>query len=246
MRRDAHRFLPPAPPRWATKDEVRLFWGDCAANRARRDADQADGRVEIDELLRLKRELQEIKSQLRLRRALRDIKAYNPNQPRVPAGNPDGGQWTTEGAQGTPTRIAQRRPALTEISASRRVRSKGHHWVPRQVFESKPFPKETKKVFEDATSGPLGFRATSEEGLLRGHFWDGPNGAHKAYNDAVEQHLKRFMAQNNIRAEQMTPSHAREFLREIHASQDPRIRDYNNVIRFLRYLRLLRIGRGTE
>jgi hypothetical protein len=40
-RPDAYRFLPPAPPRWATKDEVRLFWGGCAANRARprRDAD---------------------------------------------------------------------------------------------------------------------------------------------------------------------------------------------------------------
>jgi len=31
---------------------------------------------------------------------------YNPAQPRVPAGNADGGQWTSEGAQGTPTRVA--------------------------------------------------------------------------------------------------------------------------------------------
>jgi hypothetical protein len=44
-------------------------------------------------------------------------KAFNPDQPRVPAGNPDGGQWTSEGAQGAPMRVAgpvpripQRRP----------------------------------------------------------------------------------------------------------------------------------------
>ena len=28
---------------------------------------------------------------------------YNPNEPRVPAGNPDGGQWTSDGGNGTST-----------------------------------------------------------------------------------------------------------------------------------------------
>jgi len=27
---------------------------------------------------------------------------FDPNQPRVPRGNPDGGQWTGEGGMGTP------------------------------------------------------------------------------------------------------------------------------------------------
>jgi hypothetical protein len=31
---------------------------------------------------------------------------YNPNQPRVPAGNPDGGQWTTVGGRGEATRLS--------------------------------------------------------------------------------------------------------------------------------------------
>jgi hypothetical protein len=31
---------------------------------------------------------------------------FNPNQPRVPAGNPDGGQWTSTGATKTGTRLA--------------------------------------------------------------------------------------------------------------------------------------------
>lgn len=30
----------------------------------------------------------------------RAVKAFDPNQPRVPAGNPDGGQWTTTGGAG--------------------------------------------------------------------------------------------------------------------------------------------------
>jgi hypothetical protein len=33
--------------------------------------------------------------------ALRDaLQKYDPNQPRVPAGNPDGGQWTDGGGTG--------------------------------------------------------------------------------------------------------------------------------------------------
>jgi hypothetical protein len=37
-----------------------------------------------------------------------NVKAYDPNQPRVPAGNPDGGQWTSGGGIGTPGPRAQR------------------------------------------------------------------------------------------------------------------------------------------
>ncbi len=107
MRPDAHRFLPRNPPRWATKEEIRLFWGD---NQSERDSiDRAERSAivaEFDELLRLKRELEEIKSLLRLRRELRELKIYHPNQPRVPAGSREGGQWAREGGQGTPIRVA--------------------------------------------------------------------------------------------------------------------------------------------
>lgn len=49
----------------------------------------------LDECFRLKALLAKIKAEL-------DVKAphpsgYNPDQPRVPAGNPDGGQWTRDG-----------------------------------------------------------------------------------------------------------------------------------------------------
>ncbi len=62
---------------------------------------------ERQELLRLRSELLAIKRDIRFRRLLCALKAYNPNQPRVPAGNPEGGQWARD-------------EGLTDISASRR------------------------------------------------------------------------------------------------------------------------------
>jgi SCP1.201-like deaminase len=52
-----------------------------------------------------RRELQSILASRRLQLALLQReqlgrKGYDPNQPRVPAGNPDGGQWTSTGAGG--------------------------------------------------------------------------------------------------------------------------------------------------
>jgi hypothetical protein len=46
----------------------------------------------------LKRDFAVLKAEIKLRRLLRDFKAYNPNQPRVPVGNPGGGQWTSDGS----------------------------------------------------------------------------------------------------------------------------------------------------
>lgn len=76
-------------------------------NPARDRTDQpAWSEADLAELMRLKRELAEIKSLLRLRRELREAKTYHPEQPRAPAGTRAGGQWTSEGAQGSPTRLA--------------------------------------------------------------------------------------------------------------------------------------------
>jgi hypothetical protein len=43
---------------------------------------------------------------------------YRPDQPRVPAGNPDGGQWTDAGAGQVERRI---RTALSAVLATQRV-----------------------------------------------------------------------------------------------------------------------------
>ena len=52
---------------------------------------------ERQELLRWKSDVLALRVEIRFQRLLRALKAYNPNQPRVPAGNSDGGQWTSEG-----------------------------------------------------------------------------------------------------------------------------------------------------
>ncbi len=38
--------------------------------------------------------------ELKLFKLIRALKAFNPDQPRVPAGNPDGGQWTSGNGEG--------------------------------------------------------------------------------------------------------------------------------------------------
>ena len=46
-------------------------------------------------------QLDELRTQIRAERLRRALKAYDPNQPRVPAGNSDGGQWTSGGEDNT-------------------------------------------------------------------------------------------------------------------------------------------------
>jgi hypothetical protein len=99
VRPDAHRFMPPGTPRLTGKDAVRYFWPDAASDRRaqaldhKHDAHLAAARAS---LLRLKRQVAALAFELKFNRLLRE-KGYNPDQPRVPAGNPDGGQWTDGG-----------------------------------------------------------------------------------------------------------------------------------------------------
>ncbi len=89
--------MPPGAPRLTGKDAVHYFWPNSASERRapapdhKFDAHLAAARAS---LLALKRQIAALAFELKFRRLLRE-KAYNPNQPRVPAGNPDGGQWTS-------------------------------------------------------------------------------------------------------------------------------------------------------
>lgn len=47
--------------------------------------------------LRLQRGIQEVQRDIRALRALLPERRYDPDQPRVPAGHRDGGQWTSGG-----------------------------------------------------------------------------------------------------------------------------------------------------
>jgi hypothetical protein len=129
------------------------------------------------------------------------LRALNPHwetEPRVPAGNPDGGQWTRVAGLGGPGR------------------PRGHHYVPRSMYRNESLQPETRKVFENATTGQL-----LDE---RNNLYDKE---HRQYNDAVLQAFQEFKRQNGVRSEEVTPDQAREFLKLIQESRDPLIRNLN-------------------
>jgi hypothetical protein len=131
---------------------------------------------------------------------------YSPDQPRVSAGNPDGGKWTRDGVQ-----IAQAGGGL-QFGLPRR---RGHHWVPKALYEDDeevPLQPATRKVFKDNVSGPLFDK--------RINYW-GPE--HAAYNDAVKDLFISYLEKNKITSDQMTPAQAGEFVQEVLGSGDPRI-----------------------
>ena len=162
--------------------------------------------------------------------ALATKAGFKPDQPRVPAGNPDGGQWTGGGGGGGVSRAAaERKPGAESPTRG------GHHFVNKGLYEKLPLRPETRKVFQDGVTGRLNA---------------GPHGnsrAHTAYNKAVAEHFDRFTKENNIRFDEMMPDQAQKFLDEIKRSNDPRIRNFNMrlYMREIQYW-LRRIPRGTE
>jgi hypothetical protein len=70
--------------------------------------------------------------------------------------------------------------------------------------------------------------------MAKGRYWDGPKGAHRSYCVAVAALMMKFMAERKIVPETMTPNQARDVLKQIRESDDPRIRDFNRTMRMLR------------
>jgi hypothetical protein len=101
IRHDAARFLPPGT------DPAEMF---PTLKRQREAAEDAAFAAQIAAsrrfLAALRAEVDELKAALK-RRRLEEAK-YSPSQPRVPGGNPRGGQWTDRsGGQSTSTNLAQ-------------------------------------------------------------------------------------------------------------------------------------------
>jgi hypothetical protein len=143
-----------------------------------------------------------------------DLERKWPGQPRIPRGQPGSGRFTFG----------------RDPNRTRRPRSscyRGHHFVPRQIFDKEPFRPETRRVFEQATTGRL------SEPHRR-------SGEHIRYNIAVKEHFDRFKEVHKLTSEEMTPDHARAFLREIFESRDPRIRYFNRQIMMREVLRMYR------
>jgi hypothetical protein len=119
VRPDAYRFMPPGAPRHVGRDAVKYFWpdpeGELPRSSVTDDSDETDDIVaartherqllaEYQELLKLKSDLLWLRLELKLRQLLREAK-YSPDQPRVPAGHPEGGQWTTDGGSDARTAV---------------------------------------------------------------------------------------------------------------------------------------------
>ncbi|MGP9811884.1 hypothetical protein ACTZWT_10270 [Rhodopseudomonas sp. NSM] len=143
---------------------------------------------------------------------------YSPNQPRVPAGNPDGGQWTNGGISARwavddvllsdpqddqlldGVQLTQVGSSVTDADGLPYYATGGHHEMPRGVYRKWNLQPETERVFNRSTTGslPQGSHIETDQGLLRGHYWDGPDGAHAKYNNAVSDLSERFMREQRI------------------------------------------------
>jgi hypothetical protein len=102
----------------------------------------------------------------------------------------------------------------TELSAAGR-KGDGHHYVPRAVARDNKVSDEAREVFEKAKTGPLLD--------TRSNKWDEE---HRIYSKAVDDMLKGYIDATGP-PEKMSGDQAHEFLRQLHASSDPRIRNYN-------------------
>jgi hypothetical protein len=106
LRHDAHRFAKPGTPE--AKTGLSHPWAE-VARQEQMAADEARARATAEqdaferEVLRLRHDFAKLKLEYDLRRF---HQKYSPDQPRVPAGNPDGGQWTSAGGEGARTRLA--------------------------------------------------------------------------------------------------------------------------------------------
>jgi hypothetical protein len=212
------------------------------------------GWLDDDEVAQIRCELASLRLELALLRVAaggRKALHHSNFQPRVPAGNPDGGQWTDGGggtdggATGGHVRVAQSSVTVTDADGQPYYRPGGHHEMPEGVHKNWNLRPETRKVFENSTTGKLrGARIrTTPEGVPRGNMWDR---AHRSYNTAVQELSDRFMKTNNLTPEAMTPDDARALLKEIRETNDPRIRNFNSNIRLLQRLFRIRVGRGAE
>ncbi len=234
VRPDACRFMPPGAPRHVGRDAVKYFWpdpeGELPRSSAIDDSAEADDIIaararerqllaEYQELLKLKSDLLWLRIELKLRQLLREGK-YSPDQPRVPAGHTEGGQWTADGGGGgiTDRRVlSDESPDPIKPGARYAAAAKGHHRVPRAVFENEKysFRPDTLKEFEDQITGPLNDPSSNRYDRL-----------HREYNLAVEEALDRYLERNEITSDQMTPEDVRRFTDELKQSRDLRIRNF--------------------
>ena len=125
---------------------------------------------------------------------------FNPNEPRVPAGNPPtaGSGRTTAALPLTNRKFSRMRPMADGYRAPN-MQPTGATGSQKRFMENIPLRPETKKVFDNSTSGPL-----ADDSVDR---W---NIEHRNYNEAVNEAFTAYLKKNTIAADQMTPEQAEE------------------------------------
>jgi hypothetical protein len=105
IRHDAYRFMPPGAPLYVGRDVVRYAWPEAESQEPRRQSapapiasNDAAFAVSESELASLRWHAATMRVQLALIKLAHVLRkaVFNPDQPRVLAGNQDGGQWTSE------------------------------------------------------------------------------------------------------------------------------------------------------
>jgi hypothetical protein len=122
IRHDAWRFMPPGSPIYVGMDVLKYFWPQAGRERAAEQASgSADSMLEA-ELLEYRRDLAKLRLDWELLEFAKARK-YNPNQPRVAAGNPDGGQWTSGegGSHPAADRNRQNPPQENELVGDHKI-----------------------------------------------------------------------------------------------------------------------------
>jgi hypothetical protein len=102
LRPDWERYMRPDWRKWLTPESAP--WLPPEAWQTKKpppgvDADALDVMAHRQAIVRLRDELDKIAFELKYRRLMRKA-GFNPDQPRVPAGQHEGGQWTSEGGGG--------------------------------------------------------------------------------------------------------------------------------------------------
>lgn len=106
---------------------------------------------------------------------------FRPEQPRVPPGNPDGGQWVAEGGSSRPMLVSRRGPrgggqvrilgrwqAVTPAQEARLAVSVGRmREAVRSVQKREPNWKPTPQVYETVEGLIRANEATAQEAMLR-------------------------------------------------------------------------------
>jgi hypothetical protein len=178
------------------------------------------------------------------------VQKYSSDQPRVPAGNSDGGRWTSEGADGAAASsqsvaASAREPSppseSTSLLASGRrenddtqvISDVSPEWIPGAQYavgwehHYMPWANFKDLPLQDATRQVFVEATSGPLADTRANRW---SPEHKAYNDAVDEAFRSYLEKNNITAEEMTPAQADEFVDEIFYSMEPRIRSFNRRI----------------